>query len=327
MIDQTAGATPSSETPPVTEAQSGAESKKGKPKQAEAIDIKIPALKIQDLKWDTSQEVQMSIYQLYQYAEASANDSINWYGEKKKPKAKMSWILRAIAIILTTLGGLTPIISALGGSTIRLMNGELNIYVGQLGYLFLGLAAACVAFDRYFGFSSGWMRYISTKMTLEKQLTEFRFDWAMMIAKFGGKSPTPDQVQLIIQRLKEFLVLVNTDVEQETLAWISEFKSNLAEIEKTAKVQGEATKPGSIAVTLTNGMETDDGFTVTLDGMDIKTVRGTKYQIGYVSPGTHKIAVRGIIKNENLDASELVNVAPGETATVTLALPVKEAQP
>lgn len=291
------------------------------------IDIEIQNLKIQELKWSTEQEIQMSISALYQYAEASANVAINWYGRKKKSKAKMSWILRAVAIFLTTLGGLTPIISALGGSTVKLMDGQVNVYVGQLGYLFLGLAAGCIAFDRFFGFSSGWMRYISTKMILEKELSEFRFDWAMMIAKLGKQSPTAEQVQLIIQRLKEFLVLVNSNVENETTTWIAEFKSSLADIEKTAKAQGEATKPGAIAVTVTNGMETEDGFTVTLDGMDVKTIRGTKYQIGYVSPGTHKIAVRGTINKEHLDASELIEVSPGETAAVTLALPVKEAQP
>lgn len=295
--------------------------------EGDTTDIKVPGLNIQDLKWSTPAEIQMSVYELYQYAEAAANDSIRWYAKKKTSKARMSWILRALAILLTTLGGLTPIISSLGGSTIRLADGKFDVYVGQLGYLFLGLAAGCVAFDRFFGFSSGWMRYISTKMILEKQLSEFRFDWAMMTAKFSDRSPTPDQVQLMIQRLKEFLILVNNHVEQETLTWVSEFKNSLADIEKTAKTQGETTRPGAIAVTLTNGMETEEGFTVTLDGMDIKTVRGTKYQIGYVPPGTHKIAVRGIIDKQNLDASELVNVAAGEIAAVTLALPVKEAQP
>jgi hypothetical protein len=61
--------------------------------------------------------------------------------------------------------------------------------------------------------------------------------------------------------------------------------------------------------------------------MDIKMFRGTKYQIGYVPPGRHKIAVRGIIDKQNLEASELVNVAPGEIAAFTLALPLEEAQP
>lgn len=295
------------------------------PQPARSKNIDIPALSIPDLKWGTMQQIQMSINALYQYAEANANDSIQWYGRKKHDKAKMSSFLRASAIILTSLGGLAPIVGAIGITSINF--GKLPVNIGQLGYLFLGLAAACIGFDKYFGFSSGWMRYISTKMTLERALSEFRLDWAMMIAKLTDKQPTPDQVQLMIQRLKEFLVLINNNVETETLAWVAEFKNSLADIEKASKVQAEAGKPGAIAVTLTNGMETEAGFTVTLDGMDIKTVRGTKYQIGYVAPGTHKIAVKGIINKEALDASELVNVAPGEVAAVTLALPVKEAQP
>ena len=291
------------------------------------LNISVPELRVQDLKWTTPADVQKSIVKLYQYAEATANDSIEWYRRKKRPKAWASQVLRFLAIILTTIGGLTPIISALGGSTVQLPQPISNLNVGHLGYLFLGLAAASVAFDRFFGFSSGWMRYITTKMTLEKMLSEFRMDWAMMVAKLGEKSPTTDQVQLMIQRIKEFLVAINTHVEQETLTWVSEFKTNLAEIEKTASTQRESARPGAIDITVTNGMDTEDGFTVVLDGMEVKRVRGTKYQIGYVPPGPHKIAVSGTIKGEQLDASELANVAPGEITNVTLALPVKEAQP
>ena len=289
--------------------------------------IYVPALEVQKLKWNTSEEIQRSIVTLYQYAEAHANDSIDWYGRKKHDKAVMSRLLRGLAIVFTSLGGLTPIISALGWSTVQLPRSMPELNVGQLGYLFLGLAAASIAFDRFFGFSSGWMRYMTTKMTMERMISEFRMDWAMMVAKLGEKSPTTDQVQLMIQRIKEFLVAINTNVEQETQTWVSEFKTNLAEIEKTAAAQRESARPGAIDITVTNGMDTDDGFTVVLDGMEVKRVRGTKYQIGYVPPGPHKIAVSGTIKGEPLDASELANVAPGEITNVTLALPVKEAQP
>jgi len=282
--------------------------------------IEIPGLYAQNLKWKKADEVQASINELYEYAEASANASIEWYGKQKNNLARMSQRLRSLAILLTTLGGLMPIVSALGVSTV-------NVNIGQLGYLFLGLAAACVGYDRFFGYSSGWMRYITTKMLLEKSLAEFRLDWAMMVAKLGDHTPTPDQVQLMIQRLKEFLIAVNGHVEKETQTWISEFKTNIAELEKSAKTQAEASQPGAIEITVTNGMETEDGFTVALDGMEIRKVRGTKYQIGYVYPGPHRIAITGTIKNEPLDASELVNVAPGEIAKATLAFPVKEAQP
>lgn len=294
---------------------------KTKPK----VNIEIPMLHAQDLKWTKPEDVQTSINELYQYAEASTNASIEWYGMHKNSLAKWSQGLRSLTIILTSLGGLMPIISALGKSTIELPTVNLN--VGQLGYLFLGLAAASVGYDKFFGYSSGWMRYITTKMMLEKTLAEFRLDWAMMTAKLGNKPPTPDQVQLMLQRLKEFILTTNNHIEKETQAWISEFKTNIAELEKTTKAQVEASQPGAIEITVTNGMETEDGFTVALDGMEIRKVRGTKYQIGYVPPGPHKIAITGSIKNEPLDASELVNVSPGEIAKATLAFPVKEAQP
>jgi len=305
-------------------------SKPGVPRETQRVaqptNIEIPELHAQNLKWTKADDIQTSISKLYQYAEASANASINWYGRHKNSLARWSQGLRSLTIILTSLGGLMPIISALGWSTVNVpVVGSLNL--GQLGYLFLGLAAACVGYDKFFGYSSGWMRYITTKMTLEKTLAEFRLDWAMMIAKLGDNPPTPDQVQLMIQRLKEFLLVTNNHVEKETQAWISEFKTNIAEIEKTSKTQVEASQPGAIEITVTNGMETEDGFTVALDGMEIRKVRGTKYQIGYVPPGPHKIAITGIIKKEPLDASELVNVAPGEIAKATLAFPVKEAQP
>jgi len=300
---------------------------RGDPKPAEVVDILTALVAVQNLKWSTPEETRASIGVLYDYAENHARQSISWYAGHKRKKALCSRGLRFAAIFLTTLGGLSPILGSLGWQQIPVPNSTLALNVGQLGYFFLALAAACVAFDRFFGFSSGWMRYITTMMTLERALSAFRFDWAMMAAKFGKEDPTPDQVQAMIQRLKEFLASVDAQVDQETQAWVSEFRTSLADIEKSAKTQAEAARPGAINITVTNGMETDDGFAVSLDGMEITRVRGTRYQIGYVPPGPHKIAVTGRIKGEQLDASELVNVDPGAVAKATLALPVKEAQP
>jgi hypothetical protein len=284
-------------------------------------DIVMPRIQVQYLNWQTDDDIQTSVRQLFHFAEASANYSIDWYEVKRARKAAKSRALRFTAILLTVFGGLTPVFAGLGVSTVHWWG--LNINLGQIGYLFLGLAAACIGLDRFFGFSSGWMRYISTKMTLEKSLSEFRLDWAMLVAKLGANPPTADQVQLMIQRVREFLLAVTTQVEQETQAWVSEFKTNLAEVEKTAKAQGESTSPGAIDITVTNGLDTEDGFTVEIDGMQVKRIRGTNHQIGYVPPGPHKIAVSGKINGEQRDASELVNVAPGEIAKATLALPVK----
>jgi hypothetical protein len=292
------------------------------PQPARVVGPNIAVPQLEGLSWKSEAQVETSIHTLYQYVEARSHETIGWYARAKRSKARWSRALRLSAILLTTLGGLAPVINSLGWAT-----GELQARIGQVGYLLLGLAAACVGMDKFFGLSSGWMRYITSLLAQQRSLSEFRLDWAMMTAKLGEKSPTTDQVQLMLQRLKEFLVVVDAEVEQETKAWIAEFQSSIAEIDRTVKTQAEASRPGAIDITVTNGMDAADGFTVSLDGMVVRTVHGTKYQIGYVPPGPHKVAVTGTIGKKQLDASELVNVGPGVIAKVTLALPVEEAQP
>jgi hypothetical protein len=46
--------------------------------------------------------------------------------------------------------------------------------MGQLGYVMLALAAACVGFDHFFGLSTGWMRFMVTEMSLQQVLAEFQ---------------------------------------------------------------------------------------------------------------------------------------------------------
>lgn len=292
----------------------------------------IAAPQIEALQWDTPQDRQISIQHLYRYAEQYAQQSIDWYLGNKNSKSRWSRWLRLSAIVLATLGGLAPVMLSIGWlerdpAGLSGWSGSAAAIIGQLGYLWLALAAACVATDKFFGFSSGWMRYIKTAQVLMKALAEFRLDWAMLVAKQAGTPPTEEQLQLMIQRIKEFVIGVHGQVEQETLTWIAEFQSSLAEIEKSVRTQEETTRPGAIDITVTNGMEAQEGFQVSLDGMVVAQVRGTKHQIGYVAPGHHKVAVTGIVKGKKLDASELVHVPPGAIAKATLALPVEEAQP
>lgn len=290
-------------------------------------------IEFENLKWASNEERENSTNQLYRFAESEAQKAIDWYLNNKGSKSRWSRWLRIFAIILATLGGIAPVLLSIGwldagtGET-KQWAGSLAAFIGQLGYLFFAVAAGCIAVDKFFGFSSGWMRYMKTAQVLMKLLSEFRFDWAMMISNLRGVSPTIEQTQLMIQRIKEFILVVDSQVEQETLAWISEFQTSLSEIERTVKSQQEATKPGAIDVTVTNGMEAANGFTVTLDGMNVATdIRGTKHQILYVPPGPHKVSVSGVIEGETLDASDLVDVPAGVIAKVTLALPVLEAQP
>jgi hypothetical protein len=294
-------------TPPPPQTQPGTGSLP-RPKNIDMLDFP-------ELRWGMEEEVVASLRALYEHAEASAAQAIGWYIRAKSGKGLWSRTLRVAAILLTTLGGLAPVLASIGW-----LGGARGLLVGQLGYVFLGLAAAAVALDRFFGFSSGWMRYINTAQTLQRLLAEFRFDWAVFGVQLSGRAPDADQVQIMIQRVKEFVLAVNYEVAQETQVWIADFQSSLAEIERSARAQMERQQPGAIEVLVPGGADLPQGWTLTLDGAPIRSLRASRYLIGHVPPGLHRVTVRAVVGDRTREVSGGVQVEPGAVATVSLPL-------
>jgi hypothetical protein len=86
--------------------------------------------------------------------------------------------LRFLAIALSTAAGILPIaISLLKGKDPALDHLE----SGLLASLLLGAAAGLVGLDHFFGYSSGWVRYVLTA-TAQGALEEFRMDGHLLNA-------------------------------------------------------------------------------------------------------------------------------------------------
>jgi len=113
---------------------------------------------------------------------------------------------------------------------------------GQLGYLLIALGAACIALDRFFGYSSGWIRYITTALVIERSVDEFRLDWTRSMAALQGSQPTAEQLDKLFHLCRQFAVGVRAQVEQETRAWVLEFQSSLSELERQLKSRAEDAK-------------------------------------------------------------------------------------
>jgi hypothetical protein len=175
--------------------------------------------------------------------ENKAIDAINWYLNRKTREASYSRLLRGTAIILTALGGLMPVLQGL------FETGTFAVF-GQIGYVFLALAAACVGFDKFFGFSSGWVRFMTTEMAIQQDLAEFQMDWMLLMAEMGEKQPSSDMIQKTLQRLKEFRLQIMSRISQEMQAWAGEFNSNLLQLERS--VQAKTTLQPSTSKIETN---------------------------------------------------------------------------
>jgi SMODS and SLOG-associating 2TM effector domain 2 len=170
------------------------------------------------------QDPEVALTLLYRHAEARAIDAVDWYLEDKRGKRAWSRGLRVVAILLVIAGGLQPVLDAAGPG-----RGE-----PAWGYVLLALAAACVGFDRFFGLSSGWMRNITTAQALRRRLELLQYDWAVECAKAATRTVDGKQILTRVGLLRAFADDAAVLMQQETSEWVTEFQSNLVQLETTA---------------------------------------------------------------------------------------------
>jgi hypothetical protein len=169
--------------------------------------------------------VEQSLATLYERAETAALEAIQWYLTEKVSKARWSRALRLTAILLAAAGGLVPLVNSAGVRSLDV----------RWGFVLLALAAACIAVDRYFGLSAAWMRYMRAALLVQGSLSDFQLRWAHEQAKTSGRSPSLDHVENRLRLLMQFSQITHGHIEQETLTWIREFETSLAQFESTAQ--------------------------------------------------------------------------------------------
>ncbi|MET8368810.1 SLATT domain-containing protein [Micromonospora profundi] len=181
------------------------------------------------------QQPEAALQRLREWAEGQAEDSIAWYLRDKAIRRTASRMLRGCAILLGIAGGVVPLVSAASAGR-----------GASWGYVLLAMAGGCLAFDHFFGLSSAWMRDIATVQALQRALTEFRLDWATAALNTARDD---DEVDLTVRRREDLirtLVLRTAElVEAETGEWLSEFRSNIGDLNRRSAWSPSAAQPGS----------------------------------------------------------------------------------
>jgi hypothetical protein len=232
-------------------------------------------------KWD-KEKTDESLEESYRWAVENARAQIDWYAQRRQPKKRGSQSFRGLSIALAAIGGLFPLIDAALPDS--------QVMFGQWGYVTIALAAALVLYDRFFGLSSGWMRYMVTELSLQRTLREFQYDWNILIAQ---QQPSQNKPLTLLQRLKDFSLQVDALVKQETDAWVTEFQTNLSELETMLKTEMEARTPGSVKVTVTNARDFER-VAILLDGVRVKELVGvTDSVLDSVPRGPREITAVG----------------------------------
>ncbi|TXE06717.1 SLATT domain-containing protein [Algoriphagus aquimarinus] len=244
-----------------------------------------------------------------------ANNASNWYKVNIKAKRKYSRGIRLTSIILFGLGGIIPLINAL----ILENKGETTIL--NLGYIAIAFAGTLLLLDKFFGFSSGWIRYITTEMEITKKIKEFELRWK--IETYGKNLAVipEEEAKELLSMLADFIIMIKEIVKEETSAWALEFQTNMAELQKSINNKIETTIPGSIKVTLSN-ISDYKNLKIKLNNMGSLDVKRKIYFFQGVPPGYHVISLIGenIATNQLFESAEVVLAEAGKLTEFTMNL-------
>jgi SMODS and SLOG-associating 2TM effector domain 2 len=263
--------------------------------------------------WDGTQDIK-SLEALRTFLVSKSEEASNWYLRNRWWKRFWGQNLRLLAMTATTVAGILPILSQ-----IFISNGQSQV-APAWGSVALALAAGFVGLDYYFGFSSGWMRYMETDQKIIHALREFQFDWEALRAGWGAHPPSSVQVLAALSRLKQFGLLVQQLVEDETNAWIAEFRSTLRMMDEAARSKSEPAARAGLNVLVANGPQVTGDWSLSIDDGTPTTHRGGRAALVNLIPGPHKVKIEGIIGGQTV-RDEVTTIVPatgvGET-TLTL---------
>ena len=192
-------------------------------------------LAIIQMPWSPDDFVQ-SIAALADEVRTKANEAISWYVHAKKPKRAGATVIRSLTIASTTSAGILTVLAQLYDGV---PNGELKIHPVWIS-MALAVAAGLFGIDKFFGFSRGWIRYVSTELKIRTALDEFNMSWPMRVVDWENGIPNAAQAKEAIVACTSFRAEIDTLVKDETDKWIADFQASIKDLDASTKTAEKA---------------------------------------------------------------------------------------
>lgn len=257
---------------------------------------------------------------------AKAQEAMAWYEGRQRTKKRGARLVRSAAILFGALTAIIPSLISMMPERILLLGNEVaSVRLGPIATISGVASATAILFDRFYGFSASWGRYIVTFQRIQQDLEDFRIGWRKQILKLNSNlPPTDEQIFAVYDFLAAFSKSVNDAVRTETEAWLMEFRGSIGDIDKTVGEQKAAAAAqaigakGAISVVLANTERLDDAqWTLQLDNRkeELKVGQSTA-TIQLLDPGIYKLRVAARREGQPVAYEVPVTVASGAVATV-----------
>ncbi len=262
-------------------------------------DVKIEKLSPWDEYADASPD--KALPEIYEHAKETSSVAREWYWKSIKAKRTMSMAIRLLSFLLLICGAVLPILAALSSDV------STRLCFTQFGVAALAVAGLLQAADKVFGWSSGWLRYMTTVTAMEATTREFELGWADYMINKAGPMGDDDKRPLfeLAKRLEDDIRKLQSD---ETEKWCAEFNSSLALLNDLIRSQRESAErtaeaARSAAAAREKGQQHGGielaivhkgapiPVKVSIDGSVEESFTGTVWSKVQVPPGLHTVQV------------------------------------
>ena len=186
------------------------------------------------------------------------------------------------------------------------------------GYILIALAGAFLLFDRYFGFSTSWMRYMTAQMALQKALERFQLSWAVWRIAVKNQKPTDDQHNSGIALLNNFQQQTAELIEKEFQIWVTQFQEQLTALQAAIDKDRKERYPGNLVVTFHAQTAITGPADIYLNNRLAQQTDSGSMLFSALNPETHLVQVKA--NKGALQGSKTVKVESGQTSEVSIEL-------
>jgi SMODS and SLOG-associating 2TM effector domain 2 len=239
-----------------------------------------------------------------------ADSIIGWYKKAKKAKGRASRAIRALCIVFFAAIIIAPFCD---------FGDDKSKTFLKLGYICAAVGSGLLFFDRFYGFSTGWVRTDVTLGVLQDARVNFErlYQSAMLLQP----PVNADAYNALLAIIGNFDTTVSTVVNTETKQWADEFATGNKELGEVFKSSQQTQKPGDIQVTIENYTQYT-AIRLFLNDKDIGPIVGGTRLISSVPPDMYSILVNFTTADGKVvQKSSVAEVKNGVLTTVSMKYP------
>lgn len=269
---------------------------------------------------------------IYNHALAFSTECRGWYWRSIRNKRLISLLSRVFTFALVACGIAAPLVAAIWTDQ------QDKLLCSQLAVVALALAGVVQLADRVFGWSSGWLRYISTVTAMENLTRKFQMEWGLYFVNLQ-KTIAAEEIRPLVELAQRFQIQLGELQASETDGWIAEFNSGSAmlsevikasreaadkyerEIQSATKALEQASATGSIELTFTTSREPPPQLRVSIDGGHAEVCKGLSWARLKIEPGHHHVVIQAFKDDLVIvEVARVIELSPGGVARLTLPI-------